>query len=154
MSGNAALAAARRRRGDDHVNNFQSNSNINNIVKQENLSKSSIHPLQCILEHDKQLFVLERKLEKLEEDTKNKEEPSSTELDIMTQNNSNEIKLLKNNLQKQQKSIQELNSLVTSLRASISNQEKIIEDLSDLTKSLNVKENDDTKTTVKLDISD
>lgn len=154
MSGNAALAAARRRRGDDPVNNFQSNSNINNIVKQENLSKSSIHPLQCILEHDKQLFVLERKLEKLEEDTKNKEEPSSTELDIMMQNNSNEIKLLKNNLQKQQKSIQELNSLVTSLRASISNQEKIIEDLSDLTKSLKVKENDDTKTTVKLDISE
>ena len=152
MSGNAALAAARRRRGEEPTNNIQSNK-YNKQLQELDKEKSSIHPLQCILDHDKQIFILEKKFEKLEENMKNNQEPSA-DFDIMMQNNSSEIKLLKNSIQKQQKSISDLNGLVTSLRATISNQEKIIEDLAQQTQSLSAKENDEKKSTVKLDISD
>lgn len=152
MSGNAALAAARRRRGEEPTNNIQSNK-FNKPFEELNKEKSPIHPLQCILDHDKQIFMLEKKFESLEENIKNNQQPSS-DLDIMMQNYTNEVKLLKNSMQKQQKSIQELNSLVTSLRATISNQEKNIEDLAQQTQSLSTKENDEKKSTVKLDISD
>tara|TARA_B100000927_G_scaffold283773_1_gene271895 strand:+ start:52 stop:519 length:468 start_codon:yes stop_codon:yes gene_type:complete len=154
MSGNAALAAARRRRGEETNNNLQVNKNSNNTKQFEEVSgNSKIHPLQCILNHDMQIFILEKKLEKLEENSNN-DNTTPADLDLVMQNNNNEIKLLKNTISKQQKSIQELTSLVTSLRATVSNLETTIENLVEETKSLNVNENDSKKGIVKLDISE
>lgn len=153
MSGNAALAAARRRRGEEPNNNLKSNTYNRQLEELNKEIKSPIHPLKCILDHDRQIFILEKKFEKLEENLKNNSEPSA-DFDIMMQNTSSEMKLLKNSMQKQQKSINELTSLVTSLRATILNQEKVIDDLSQQTRTLNTEENDEKKGTVKLDISD
>jgi peptidoglycan hydrolase CwlO-like protein len=53
----------------------------------------------------------------------------SDELDSLVRNNNSEVKLLKLALQKMQKQIQDLNSVVTTLRGSISNHDGVINDL-------------------------
>ena len=70
---------------------------------------------------------------------------------------SSEIKLLKTTLQKQQKTIQDLNSLITNLKASMLNQATTIEELAEQLNSMVVPEssdNKDKKSKIKLDISD
>lgn len=137
MSGTAALAAAKRRRNPIELQqasqpqlNRQTNSYDNGLKKNPN--SGTIHPFKLALEHDKQIFILERKLELLEQNGLSSESGGvSEELENMVRNNSSEVKLLKASLQKQQKSIQELNTLVTSLRGKLANQDSLIDKLTE-----------------------
>jgi hypothetical protein len=155
MSGNAALAAARRRRNpfDQQVQppaRSSSNTNIN-IMNEPELSLDGVRVNktanitdlnQLIIEHDKLLFILERKLEKLE---------NVSDFETITQSISTEMKLFKTALTKQQNTIQELTSLVTSLRGSILTQNRTIQELSEqLSQSLEINAN----STVELNTSD
>lgn len=137
MSGNAALAAAKRRRNpieppqaSQPQLNRQTNPYDNGLKKNQNAG--TIHPFKLALEHDKQIFILERKLELLEQNGVSSESGGvSDELENMVRNSSSEVKLLKAGLQKQQKSIQELNTLVTSLRGKLANQDSLIDKLTE-----------------------
>ena len=137
MSGNAALAAAKRRRNpieppqaSQPQLNRQTNSYDNGLKKNPNAG--TIHPFKLALEHDKQIFILERKLELLEQNGVSSESGGvSEELENMVRNSSSEVKLLKASLQKQQKSIQELTTLVTSLRGKLANQDSLIDKLTE-----------------------
>jgi hypothetical protein len=97
-------------------------------------STEPVHPLQTLLTHDKQIFLLERRFEQLEQAIPNMANMNngaeiSDELDSLVRNNNSEVKLLKLALQKMQKQIQDLNSVVTTLRGSISNHDGVINDL-------------------------
>ena len=164
MSGNAALAAARRRRGEDPAQNIapprssmkqQQNNNVSYDTGTYNRDPDTkISPLQCVLEHDKQIWVLERKIELLEENSTNNDNTLSSETENLVNSNNSEIRLLKSTLQKQQKSLQELNSLVTSLRATLSNNNVTIEELTQRLNTMESSQNLDNKSTIKLDLSD
>jgi len=149
MSGNAALAAARRRRNpfDQQVQQSLRSSSNTNIMNEPESSlegvrvnkTANIKDLnQLIIEHDKLLFILERKLENLE----NNKSDNVSDFENITLSISTELKLLKTSLTKQQHTIQELTSLVTSLRGSIMNQNRTIQELSEqLSQSLEVNSN-------------
>jgi len=184
MSGNAALAAARRRRnpvevpevhkktnshffddsmigGEALLQNYLSSSDVNENGLRVNKTSQAKNIQELVLEHDKLLFVLERKIDKLVmESTDPNKSGGLEELESYTRTTNSEIKLMKSTLQKQQKSLQDLTSLVTSLRATISNQNNTIteltEQLSDTKMSEKMSEDIDSKasSTVKLDISD
>lgn len=163
MSGNAALAAARRRRGEDPTQNIEPlRSSMKQTQNQNQFYDTSTYnrdpdtkmtPVQCILEHDKQIWILERKMDSLEQGNINNNGLSSETENLITTNNS-EIRLLKSTLQKQQKTLQELNTLVTTLRATISNNNVAIEELTDKLNNMASSQNLDNKSTVKLDLSD
>ena len=112
MSGNAALAAARRRRGEDPTQNIEPlRSSMKQTQNQNQFYDTSTYnrdpdtkmtPVQCILEHDKQIWILERKMDSLEQGNINNNGLSSETENLITTNNS-EIRLLKSTLQKQQK---------------------------------------------------
>jgi uncharacterized coiled-coil protein SlyX len=137
MSGTAALAAAKRRR---NLNDSQPITGSKSQMEQPTVTRPStepVHPLQTLLTHDKQIFLLERRFEQLEEAIPNMANMAnmnngaeiSDELDSLVRNNNSEVKLLKLALQKMQKQIQDLNSVVTTLRGSISNHDGVINDL-------------------------
>lgn len=182
MSGNAALAAAKRRRNPAEQQ-FSSNTSMrdtlqedepclsklmNNTLTNENGMKTnrtsnSTHPIQLLRDHDKLLFILERRLEMLEEKGGIGNSSNSDELEKFTQNTNSEIKLLKSTLQKQQKSIQELITLVTSIRGTISNHNASISDLTEDLNNITLNQLPKTKldetnvtsqSTMKLDISE
>ena len=111
-------------------------------------------PVQCILEHDKQIWILERKIDSLEQGNINNNNGLSSETENLITTNNSEIRLLKSTLQKQQKTLQELNTLVTTLRATISNNNVAIEELTDKLNNMASSQNLDNKSTVKLDLSD
>jgi len=168
MSGNAALAAAKRRRNPvegptqsvpKNVS-FSSNNEIQPGVKIYRDSTPTT-PVKTILEHDRQIFFLERKVEELEELLQNKNEGNdSQDMELTNQ----EIKILKNTILKQQKSIQDLTSLVTNLRGTIITQNGNIDTLTERFDSLNtsdlstikeeVKNELNNKETVKLEINE
>ena len=172
MSGNAALASARRRRGEDPTlsqaqvpskpnTGRQNMQQITNSYGDPNLQVNRqqgiyVHPLQLAREHDKQIFILERKIERLES-MGPMENNFSDETQSIIMNNNSELKLLKTALQKQQKATQELNSLITSLKATIMNQNSTIEELTEQVNSVNVVDSSkptEKNSTLKLDISD
>ena len=174
MSGNAALASARRRRGEEpvmasnlqrgnqrHLATMQNPTSVNRDPNiQVNRTKGmSIHPLQLALEHDKKIFALERTIEQMY-NTETGANNVSSETESIIQNNNSELKLLKTTIQKQQKAIQDMNSVITSLKANVINQNSTIEELTEQLNSITVpeiaesSENTDKKGTVKLDISD
>ena len=134
MSGTAALAAAKRRR---NLNDAQPVNGTKSQMEQpivNRVSNEPVHPLQTILTHDKQIFLLERRFEQLEQAIPTMANMSngaeiSDELDSLVRNNNSEVKLLKLAVQKMQKQIQDLNSVITSLRGSISNHDGVINDL-------------------------
>lgn len=138
MSGNAALAAAKRRRNpvdspkldQKNIKNQMHDTNIVSDVRSNREKGKSAHPLQIILEHDKQIFEIERRIENLNMDVLSENAIDLTnELDTLVRNNSSELRLLKTTVQKQQKSIQELTSVITSLKATISNHDSTITEL-------------------------
>jgi hypothetical protein len=134
MSGTAALAAAKRRR---NLNDGQPVTASKSQLEQpmvNRVQREPVHPLQTILTHDKQIFLLERRFEQLEQAIPNmvnmaNSSETSDELDSLVRNNNSEVKLLKLAVQKMQKQIQDLNSVVTTLRGSISNHDGVINDL-------------------------
>jgi uncharacterized coiled-coil protein SlyX len=137
MSGTAALAAAKRRR---NLNDSQPITGSKSQMEQPTVTRPStepVHPLQTLLTHDKQIFLLEKRFEQLEQAIPNIANMAnmnngaeiSDELDSLVRNNNSEVKLLKLALQKMQKQIQDLNSVVTTLRGSISNHDGVINDL-------------------------
>lgn len=168
MSGNAALAAAKRRRNPvegpsqsvpKNVS-FSSNNEIQSGVKVYRDSTPTT-PVKTILEHDRQIFFLERKVEELQELLQTKNDGNdSQDMELTNQ----EIKTLKNTILKQQKSIQDLTSLVTNLRGTIITQNGNIDTLSERLDSLNisdlstikeeVKNELNNKETVKLEINE
>jgi DUF438 domain-containing protein len=134
MSGTAALAAAKRRRNltdSPPVNGSKSQIEQPMVTRPSN---EPVHPLQTLLTHDKQIFLLERRFEQLEQAIPNmanmgNSSETSDELDSLVRNNNSEVKLLKLAIQKMQKQIQDLNSVVTTLRGSISNHDGVINEL-------------------------
>lgn len=137
MSGTAALAAAKRRRNltdSPPVNGSKSQLEQPMVNRPSN---EPVHPLQTILTHDKQIFLLERRFEQLEQAIPNmanmanmgNSSETSDEIDSLVRNNNSEVKLLKLAIQKMQKQIQDLNSVVTTLRGSISNHDGVINEL-------------------------
>ena len=148
MSGNAALAAAKRRRNpveslnnNAQQQNYKNNQNLGESSLQTNREKGkSLHPLQVVLEHDRQLFELERKLEFMDTNRdSNNLTQNIVELDNIVRNSVSEIRLLKTTIQKQQKTIQELSSMLTSLKAVHSTHNNLINELSDRLNSSTVK---------------
>ena len=143
MSGTAALAAAKRRR---NLNDAQPVNGSKSQVEQpivNRVSNEPVHPLQTILTHDKQIFILERKFEQLEQAiptmaNMNNGAEVSDELDSLVRNNNSEVKLLKLSIQKMQKQIQELNTVVTTLRGSLSNHDGVINDLIEKVTNTNI----------------
>lgn len=138
MSGNAALAAARRRRGEEPIvqnNTNQRQPNMNNMNASQMPSLNNVHPLKCVLNHDKQIWILERQIEQIIENINSSDNANNNS--FANDQNTNEIKLLKSTIQKQQKNIQELNTLVTSLKATLLNTEHIISDLTDKFDTMN-----------------
>ena len=140
MSGNAALAAAKRRRNPVESSNIntqqQRNMNNENLetngLRSNRVSGESVHPLQVVLQHDRQLFDLERRLESLNTNTNlDNSTQNMDELDSLVRNNSSEIRLLKNTVQKQQKTIQELSSMLTSLKGAYTSHDNLINELSE-----------------------
>lgn len=164
MSGNAALAAARRRRGEDPTQNIEpprssmkQTQNQNQFYDTSNYNRdpdTKMTPVQCILEHDKQIWVLERKIETLAQGNINNNSGLSSETENLITTNNSEIRLLKSTLQKQQKTLSDLNTLVTTLRATISNNNVTIEELTEKLNNMASSQNLDNKSTVKLDLSD
>lgn len=168
MSGNAALASARRRRGEEPMaqnNSNQKSNNANNMANPNQVYSNNLHPLKCVLNHDKQIWVLERQVEQIIDNMNNNDNTNDNSL-VHEQNNS-EIKLLKSTIQKQQKSIQELNTLVTNLKANSLNNENMVNDLSnkfdminsspntnDTKNTKNTNNNLEKKSTIKFDISE
>ena len=140
MSGTAALAAAKRRR---NLNDAQPANAGKTQLEQPKVNRTQndpVHPLQTLLTHDKQIFILERKLEQLEENMPNMGASSETsdEIDSLVRNNNSEVKLLKLAIQKMQKQIQDLNSVVTTLRGSISNHDGVINELIEKVSNTNI----------------
>ena len=134
MSGTAALAAAKRRRNltdSPPVNGSKSQLEQPMVNRPSN---EPVHPLQTLLTHDKQIFLLERRFDQLEQAIPNmanmgNSSETSDEIDSLVRNNNSEVKLLKLAIQKMQKQIQDLNSIATALRGSISNHDGVINDL-------------------------
>lgn len=135
MSGTAALAAAKRRRNLTEGLGQPQNVGKSQMeeLKVNRTTNDPVHPIQTLLTHDKQIFILERKVEQLEqlEQTKGSSHglEISDELDSLVRNNSSEVKLLKITIQKMQKNIQDIAGLVTSLRGTIANQDGVISEL-------------------------
>ena len=102
------------------------------------------------LHHDKLLFILERRLDMIEDKGSMGNSGNSDELENFTRNTNSELKLLKSSLIKQQKGVQELTSLVTSLRGTISNQNASIADLTEQLNNATLNQS----TEIKLDESD
>ena len=163
MSGNAALAAAKRRRNplDGQFSNQQLSQKKNVSINTEAnglknyRENNSITPSKLILEHDLKIFYLERKVENLIE---NSNENSEANLDLQTlemlETNSHEVKSLKSTILKQQKSIQELNSLVTNLKASIISQNNNIDSLTEKLDNLNSNDLSSIKEEVKEEVKE
>ena len=140
MSGTAALAAAKRRR---NLNDAQPVNGSKSQIEQPKLNRiqnDPVHPLQTLLTHDKQIFILERKFEQLEQaiPNMNNSPETSDELDSLVRNNNSEVKILKLAIQKMQKQIQDLNTLATTLRGSISNHDGVLNDLIEKVTNTNI----------------
>lgn len=135
MSGTAALAAAKRRRNLTEGLGQPQNVGKSQMeeLKVNRTTNDPVHPIQTLLTHDKQIFILERKVEQLEQFEQTKSSSHgleiSDELDSLVRNNSSEVKLLKITIQKMQKNIQDIAGLVTSLRGTIANQDGVISEL-------------------------
>jgi len=186
MSGNAALAAAKRRRNPVEQQSTSSRDprmsmmheeeplltkamterGVNNQGLKVNRTSQIKDVNQLIFEHDKLLFILERRLDMIEENGGGGGIANSDELENYTRNTNSELKLLKSSLVKQQKSMQELTTLVTSLRGTISNQNATIADLTEQLNNATLNQPHEVKlekqdepdvkgqTTMKLDISE
>lgn len=143
MSGTAALAAAKRRRNlndSPPVNGNKSQLEQPMVNRELRELKEPVHPLQTLLTHDKQIFLLERRFEQLENAIPNMANGGevSDELDSLVRNNNSEVKILKLAIQKMQKQIQDLNTLATTLRGSISNHDGVLNDLIEKVTNTNI----------------
>jgi hypothetical protein len=186
MSGNAALAAAKRRRNPVEQQSISSRDPQMSMMDDEEplLTKtmtergvngqglkvnktSQIKDVnQLIFEHDKLLFILERRLDMIDDNGGSSTSGNSDELENYTRNTNSELKLLKTALAKQQKSMQELTTVVTSLRGTISNQNVTIADLTEQLNNATLNQSHEVKlekqdepdvkgqTTMKLNISE
>ena len=140
MSGTAALAAAKRRRNLNESPPVNGNKSQSEQPMVNREPKEPVHPLQTLLTHDKQIFLLERRFEQLENAIPNMANGGevSDELDSLVRNNNSEVKILKLAIQKMQKQIQDLNTLATTLRGSISNHDGVINDLIEKVTNTNI----------------
>jgi hypothetical protein len=156
MSGNSALAAARRRRGTTEAPP-PANTKVQNrgrgppVPQTPQTPQTPQNPLAILGGHDRKLFNLERKLQELEEIMVSKTDLESLELnsdnktnnitDNITLNrldtNNRDVQQVKKDFLEMKKSLQELNSLVTTLRASLLNQIKEVDNLKDLKVEVN-----------------
>ena len=121
MSGNAALAAAKRRRNPAMAqNNEQTMQQVQKPVrKAQNIQ-------ELVLEHDRRIFMMEKEI------TQQKSNQSNTDTgeglavansaENMAKTNSAEIKLLKSTVAKQAKALSDAQTLLTTLRATLNTQ--------------------------------
>ena len=166
MSGNAALAAAKRRRNPATANEPSHPS------MQEQMQKPVRKPQsvpELLVEHDRKIFVLERKLEDTQLAGGTAQDGQSVAVannaENMAKGNAAEIKMLKGAMMKQAKSFQDSQTLLTTLRATLNTQtaelnglKSIRDELAELKESINKKESvendnsDDNK--VELEVSE
>ena len=141
MSGNAALAAAKRRR-NPASGNIVDHSSSQEI---EPISKKTYSFQSLISEHDFKIFKLEKLISNTSSNSSNINQEQIIGLvnnaENMAKTNSAEIRLLKSTVQKQNKMQQEINSLLTTLRATLNAQTSELNTLrlqtADLQKSKN-----------------
>ena len=150
MSSNAALAAAKRRRNISYsettsiprnTNSTNVNSSQSNLNTNSRALKGPVTPYDLITNHDKRLFDIELKLDS------NDIFVTKTDLDSLTLNsrsnidnttinkldtNIKEMTQLKNTITKQTKTVQDINSLVTTLRATVLSQTAELNELKQL----------------------
>ena len=148
MSSNAALAAAKRRRNisfsepNSVLANANTNANnTNSIIKaseQLRALKGPVTPGELIKNHDLRLFHIEQKLDQgnafvTKADLETLILNPTSSIDNITINkldtNVKEITQLKSTITKHSKSLQDVNSLVTTLRATLLSQTAEINDL-------------------------
>lgn len=139
MSSSAALAAAKKRR---NVTFGQGTPNNQTSQVNEKVVRSSVSPGQLLYEHDKKLFNLEQKLIQMSSLSLNKEDlellkiNSESKLDNNIINrveaNTTDVQSLKNQVNRLMKSLNETNSLVTTLKASLLVQTNKLNELNQL----------------------
>jgi hypothetical protein len=126
MSGNAALAAAKRRRNapSGMVNESSSNNFLDQSRSDEQSGESrKTYNLQSLVkEHDYKIFKLERSLSSESGSGNEQLTGSVNNAENLAKANAVEIRLLKLTVQKQTKMQQETNSLLTTLRATLNAQ--------------------------------
>jgi hypothetical protein len=142
MSSSSGLAAARRRRGGIGPESMQNGHSYQNIPPPPDfLKKSNLTPLEILKDHDKKLFYLERffdehhtQLEKIKTSGEilKKIEPRTSAQTSLTENISSELMVLKTTVYKLSKSLEESNSIITTLRASIISQANEINNLKEI----------------------
>ena len=136
MSGNAALAAAKRRRNPAGNEIMHGSSGHPGLAQEEQKPRNVPNLQVLVLEHDRRLFVLERdaNVKKLETSITS----DTSHLDKLVTNNSAELKLLKTNYQKQVKINQELSSQNVLLKASLGAQANEISKMRSLMEEMEV----------------
>ncbi len=122
MSGNAALAAAKRRRNPAMASNA-GGQNMQQLQKP--VRKVQSIP-ELVVEHDRKIFILEKKLEDTQNNGGNIDEGQNIAVansaENMAKTNAAEIKMLKSTVAKQAKSLSDVQSLLTTLRATLNTQ--------------------------------
>ena len=159
MSGSAGLAAARRRRGV--IPETKSNTLVPEKNQQILESRGPVSIGGLLMEHDKKLFDIEKKISMVEPNSMSnsldienlKESITKQTMEIYTDNKKNieQLNRSKYNIDKQ---LEKMNTLVLTLQASLLQQKQEtdffkseFEKLSDDLKNLNSKYNDLVKTT-------
>ena len=155
MSGNAALAAAKRRRNPafapeggqiQHEHQEQPVQRVKSVV-------------ELLVEHDRKIFVLEKRMQIVREATGtdgNMTSPGNNSAAVannaenLAKANGIELKLMKGTLTKQTKTLADLQSLITTLRATLNAQtaeitrlKQLKDDVDTLKKTANEKDNHD-----------
>jgi len=122
MSGNAALAAAKRRRNPALAG--EAGRHLASQLEKVPRKVQSVPEL--LVEHDRKLFVLEKKFDEthLNEDNANTGASGSVanNAENLAKSNAIEIKLLKATVTKQGKALQDVHSLLTTVRATLNTQ--------------------------------
>ena len=125
MSGTAGLSAARRRRGVLPTEPVMSNSQKINASLQPENARIQKSPGILLIEHDKKIFELEKKMSLVNNNNILQETvtniPKNNDTEILSKISQN-----KQNMQNMSKHIQEMNSLVITLRANLSTQNQQI----------------------------
>ena len=129
MSGNAALAAAKRRRNPA----FSPDGGQFNQLQQEEQPVQRVKSVvELLVEHDRKIFVLEKRMHIVREATGtdgnnthqsgNNSSTVANNAENLAKANAVELKLMKGTVTKQTKTLAELQSLITTLRATLNSQ--------------------------------
>jgi hypothetical protein len=143
MSSSSGLAAARRRRGGVEPEQMQNYRHLQQKIPPppEFSQKPNLNPLEILREHDKKLFYLERffdehhsQLENIKhsDESRKKVDNISNGSNTMIKNVIDELMVVKTNVFKLSKNLEETTSTMTILRASLLHQANEINNLKEI----------------------